>query len=341
MDNLLPNEAVEELSAEEQKAELFRLNKERVQFAKPVVKHIVSPHSGSILSKPEPKVPLESDMLEKFSHGFNSMAVDGYVKKQQIPELLNKCGFSHDIALLAKLVEEFYTSDESLDLSSFIAFVENFYAPDYYFGEILRKSVARGQNKEVTNLLLRNCNANTSDGEGTSSLHYCCEFNRPDVIEILAKIAKKGLAVNAQDRYGWTPLHTAAHQGNKNCVSLLIKLGANVNLVNTVGKSPLHIAVTQNRGAIVDLLLTAKADLNLRDKQGMTPLHEAAYRGQFTLYNELSQRPNADLTIRDVLGNLPSDAIISNNEMKCLFPIQIVNKSACVRCLQSFSFKLK
>jgi len=307
MESTSENEVVQELSPEEQKAELFRLNKERVIFAKPTVKHIVSPHSGSILAKPEPKVPLESEISDKCMQVFNAAATDGIVSKQKIPDLLTKSGFQHDISLLAKLVEEFYTGGDDLDIDSYLAFVQSFYAPDYYFGERLRKNVARGQNAEVTNLLLRNCNANTSDGEGTSSLHYCCEFNRPDIIEILAKIAKKGLAVNAQDRYGWSPLHSATHQGNKACVSLLIKLGANVNIVNNVGKAPLHAAAAQNRGAIADLLLAAKANLNLQDKQGMTPLHEAAYRGQFTLFNELSQRPGADLTIRDVLKNTPAD----------------------------------
>lgn len=294
-------------TAEELKEELFRTNKERVRFIQPTVKHIVSPHSGSILAKSEPVIPLEKEMSERCYQLFNDSAIDGVISKQKIPELLTKCGFQHDLALLTKLVEEFYTGDDVLELGAFISFVGSFYAPDYHFGERLRKNVARGQREQVSNLLLRNCNVNTSDGEGTSSLHYCCEFNRPDIIEILAKISKKGLTVNAQDRYGWSPLHSAAHQGNKNCVSLLIKLGANVNIVNNQGKSPLHAATAQNRGVIVDMLLAAKANLNLQDKQGMTPLHEAAYRGQLTLYNELAQHPTADLKIKDILGNLPSD----------------------------------
>lgn len=291
-----------------EKEELFRLNKERVLFTKPTVKHIVSPHSGSILASAEPVVPLEVDIVEKCAKAFQAIATNGTVPRQKIPDLLAKSGFEHDLQLLAKVVTEFYTSQsEVVEATEFLEFVGRFYAPAYHFGERLRKNVARGQNEEVTKLLVRNCNANTSDGEGTSSLHYCCEFNRPDIIELLASIAKKTLNVNAQDRYGWTPLHSATHQGNKNCVALLIKLGAKVNLVNSVGKSALHTAAAQNRGAIAELLLTAKADLNLQDNIGMTPLHEAAFRGQFTLYNELAQHKTANLQVRDILGNLPSN----------------------------------
>jgi hypothetical protein len=298
--------AASEEQKQQEKEELFRLNKERVIFTKPTVKHIVSPHSGSILAETDPVIPLEEAFIKKCTEVFEKVAVGNAVTKDKIPDLLSKCGFAHDLQLLTKVVTEFYLGPESLELNSFLEFVEKFYAPDYYFGERMRKNVARGQNGAVTAYLVRNCDANTSDGEGTSSLHYCCEYNRPDIIEILAKIAKQKLVVNAQDRYGWSPLHSAAHQGTKNCVALLIKLGANVNIVNNVGKSPLHIATAQNRGAIADLLLNAKANLNLQDKQGMTPLHEAAYRGQVTLYNELSLHPTANMTVRDILGNTPA-----------------------------------
>jgi len=29
----------------------------------------------------------------------------------------------------------------------------------------------------------RKCDVNTADGEGTTSLHYCGEYNRPDIIK--------------------------------------------------------------------------------------------------------------------------------------------------------------
>lgn len=292
---------------EQKKAELFRSNKERVVFTKPTVKHIVSPHSGSILAATQPSPPLEESFKGKCKVVFESLSAGGLVGKDKIPELLVKCGFEHDLQLLSKAAKEIHNGSETLDQAAFIEFVGKFNAPDYFFGEILRKNVARGQTDAVASLLVRNCNPNTSDGEGTSSLHYCCEFNRPDIIELLAKISKQQLVVNAQDRYGWSPLHSAVHQGNKNCVAALIKLKANVNIANNVGKTPLHTAAAQNRGAIATLLLAAKADLNQQDKQGMTPLHEAAYRGQMTLYTELSQHPSANMNIRDILGNLPSD----------------------------------
>ena len=32
-------------------------------------------------------------------------------------------------------------------------------------------------------IFCRKCDVNTADGEGTTSLHYCSEYNRPDMIK--------------------------------------------------------------------------------------------------------------------------------------------------------------
>lgn len=294
---------------ERQRDEFLQANKERVFFRKPVVKHIVSPHSGSILATAEPVVPLDENLKQRCVDLFEKLSSEGTIPKAVIPELLIKCGFDNDLALVTKAVNESYSGLDVLEQQDLLEFVGKFHAPDYYYGERLRKCVARGQTDSVVALLVRGCSPNTADGEGTSPLHYCCEFNRPELIDLLARMSKQKLIVNAKDRYGWSPLHSAVHQGNKNCVAALIKLGADVNIANNAGKTPLHTAAAQNRTSIAAQLLAAKANLNQPDNQGMTPLHEAAYRGQFTLYQELSQHPTADLTIRDILGNLPSDYV--------------------------------
>lgn len=117
------------------------------------------------------------------------------------------------------------------------------------------------------------------------------------------------LAFVPQDRYGWTPLHCAAHQGNKDCVRLLLQYGADVTKVNREGKSALHLAAAQNRAAIVQMLLEAGADANLQDQVGMTPVHESTYRGHFPLYNEFARQPHVETDTLDILKRTAADYI--------------------------------
>jgi len=308
-------------------------NKERVAFRKPVVKHIVSPHSGSLLADSKVIVSdLPTDIEQAAVTAFESMAIEQLIEKNKLSDLLLKTGFTTDnMEMLNQLIDEFCgnsrsssdkstdpttidTSIEKIDMTSYLDFLRKFYASPYHNGERLRRYSSRNESDAVKKLLLRKCDVNTADGEGTTSLHYCSEYNRPDMINILSSPPTPSsssmphqLVVDAKDRYGWTPLHSAAFQGNISCVELLLKLNANVNVVNNQGKSALHLAATQGRSAICALLLEKGADINLQDQQGMTPIHEAGYRGQVTVYNELIRDVNAKMDLRDALNNLPID----------------------------------
>lgn len=275
----------------------------RVVFRKPQVKHIVSAHTGSILANEEPHPPLDGELAGVASNAFAELAAEGLLEKDMLPEALVHSGFQTPIEHISHHLGKIYSGPDQLTEADFLMFLERFHAPAYYFGQRMRKYASRNQSDEVSQLLARNCDVNTGDGEGLTTLHYCCEYNRPEIIKLLVELAGDKLLLNAQDRHGWTPLHCAANQGNKDCVRLLLDLGADVSIVNVVGKTALHLAVAQNRGLIVDMLLIAGADLNLPDACGQTPIHEASYRGQFTLYNELVRNQNADCTPKDILGN--------------------------------------
>ncbi|RYH29293.1 ankyrin repeat domain-containing protein [archaeon] len=169
---------------------------------------------------------------------------------------------------------------------------------------------SRGCIPEMVHLIMRGCNINCGDGEGLTCLHHACEYNRLDVVEALLDVGKSSLAVNAQDKYGWTPLHCAAHHGSVQCVQKLLTCNVNLRLKSKAGKTCLHLACAQNRNAIVPLLLQKDADLiNLGDDMGMTPLHEAAYRGHMALYQELCKHPKADIPAKDKLDRQPGDYV--------------------------------
>ncbi|MDP7051124.1 MAG: ankyrin repeat domain-containing protein [Verrucomicrobiota bacterium] len=86
----------------------------------------------------------------------------------------------------------------------------------------------------------------------------------------------KGVDVNAEDEFGFTPLHFAAWVGHKEIAELLIENGADVNANSWRGLTPLHDAATNISKEIIELLINNGADVNAKDVEGFTPWDHAA-----------------------------------------------------------------
>ncbi len=86
----------------------------------------------------------------------------------------------------------------------------------------------------------------------------------------------KGVDVNTEDEFGFTPLHLAAWVGHKEIAELLIENGADVNANSWSGLTPLHDAATNISKDIIELLIDNGADVNAKDEEGFTPLDHAA-----------------------------------------------------------------
>lgn len=277
-------------------------NELRVQFAVPKAKHIVSHHSGSVLAKDEPLVPLSEEMkarvqsaylaqMQKLQSGQlgDSSGPSGGAESQAtapVPVVepvaqSSPSGFSENLAVkflvqlvvdlkiakkdskkaksLHDLVERMCRSHltvtaEGPELSSssssslesvlteerVLGFIEKFYAPSYYFGQRLRRCASRGLVEDVTTLLLRGCSPNCADGEGLTALHYACEFNKPEVIKALRDKPLEAVSVNVRDKYGWTPLMTAAHHNTAKCCKLLLDMKADVSITEVNGETIIY-----------------------------------------------------------------------------------------------------
>lgn len=133
-----------------------------------------------------------------------------------------------------------------------------------------------------------------------------------------------GADVNAKNQYEETPLIRAIPSGygvtneiNEKVVKLLLKRRADVNAVDKNGKTPLHTAsdlfkieshfkienmtteqLIEYRSVMIRLLLDKNADINAKDKGGNTPLHLAAYFGADDVVKLLIER-GANLDIEN------------------------------------------
>lgn len=107
-------------------------------------------------------------------------------------------------------------------------------------------------------------------------LHLAARSNH---IPIVKYLLAKGANVNLQDKDGYTAMHYAALNGNREIVQLLLAIpDINVNLLDYQQRTPLHRAVEQCFTDIAhELIVKAKADVNIQNNHGWTALHYASY----------------------------------------------------------------
>lgn len=95
--------------------------------------------------------------------------------------------------------------------------------------------------------------AKEKDGNGFTPLHYAVAYNgNKDIIELLLK---SGASMEAKDnKYGHTPLHTAAFWGNIEMLELLLEKGANLKEEDYLKRTP-HYYVPESKKNLVSLFL--------------------------------------------------------------------------------------
>ena len=81
-----------------------------------------------------------------------------------------------------------------------------------------------------------------------------CEAAKQGDIRAVKLFIAAGADVNAKDSYGYTPLHRAAYDRQKEIAELLIAKGADVNAKNEDGETPLDWAINFKKTENADLL---------------------------------------------------------------------------------------
>lgn len=129
----------------------------------------------------------------------------------------------------------------------------------YTTGAFLR-AVSKGDTVEVAQYLKQDLNwANARNKQGESALHLAAEKGH---LNIIRELVASGADLEAQNRYGGTPLSEAVANAKETAITLLLELGANPDGAGS-SQLPLGIAVSRNMPRVVRLLLAGKANPNL------------------------------------------------------------------------------
>ena len=134
----------------------------------------------------------------------------------------------------------------------------------------LVQAAQSGNAERVHALLAQGLDANATDGDGTTALHWAA-LN--DDVESAEALIAAGARVAAANRFDATPLAVACENGSAAFIELLLAAGANPNWATPEGETALMTAARTGRTGAVRVLLD----------RGAYPDRREGWRGQTAL----------------------------------------------------------
>lgn len=101
------------------------------------------------------------------------------------------------------------------------------------------------------------------------------------------KLLLNGANPNKADARGFTPVHTAAQEGNLESLRELLAHGGDPNVQNINGFTPVYAAAACGYGEAVKILLASGGDDTIKNEHGVSPLYAAAAHGHLNCVKEL------------------------------------------------------
>ncbi|HSW76337.1 MAG TPA: ankyrin repeat domain-containing protein [Candidatus Saccharimonadales bacterium] len=152
--------------------------------------------------------------------------------------------------------------------------------PKKYIEIILFGACAYGNIEIVRKLLRFDININASDKYGRTSLFAAVERGHIEIVKLL--LANSKVDVNKATHFGMTPLFIAAQEGKADIVELFLgDPRTEINKANIDGVTPLFMAAQEGKKEVVKLFLkNPKTEMNKADNRGITPLHIASANGR-------------------------------------------------------------
>ena len=144
----------------------------------------------------------------------------------------------------------------------------------------LHQAILHFENPEINIILNRLLESGISphvqDRNGNTALHVTV-MDDNDNFQVVAKLLKQGVNIEAKNCKNETPLHSAFFKNNLDYFEELLKYGANPNhlIDDTFRETLLHSACQEENITKVKILLEHGANINSLDYYNQTPLYAA------------------------------------------------------------------
>ncbi|XP_068642528.1 ankyrin repeat domain-containing protein, chloroplastic-like isoform X2 [Aristolochia californica] len=137
-------------------------------------------------------------------------------------------------------------------------------------------------------------------------------FTKEEKVLLNRRIPNLLVAISSK----WFPLHTLAASGEFNLVDKLLKHSVDINAVDKDGLTALHRAILGKKQAIANYLLRESANPFIRDKEGATLMHYAVRAANIQTIKILILY-NVDINLPDEVG-LHYILLYKPGELMCL-----------------------
>jgi len=145
---------------------------------------------------------------------------------------------------------------------------------------------------------------NAVDKFGNTPLHHAAWNGE---VEAMKWLIDQGAEVNINNYSQWSPLHWGTRNGQLSGINLLLEYDAEVNTAGHLEQTALHLAAKYEYKKIISRLLEAKADPNATDALGQTPMHIAALDGFTSIVIDLLEN-GGDVDAKSEWGATPLSA---------------------------------
>lgn len=136
--------------------------------------------------------------------------------------------------------------------------------PDHFGYTALHKAALGGYDAIVKLLIEKKANVNAVTyeygGPTTPLMEATAWGYREGNIKTAKMLLDAGADVNFQNRYGYTPLSTAATRGHRVLVAMYLEAGADVNPATIIGSTAVTMAAYDNNTDIVEMLCAVKEE---------------------------------------------------------------------------------
>lgn len=189
--------------------------------------------------------------------------------------------------------------------------------------------------------------------QGPRPIHWACRKGHSAIVQLLLKVHEAipksqmqrnlpfslyftpitashsfqaGVAVNAADFKGLTPLMTACMFGKFATAAFLLGSGALGHLTDINGDTALHWAAYKGHAELIKLLMYSGVDLQKPDYFGSTPLHLACLSGNISCVRILCEKSKIELEPRDKNGKTPLQLAKSHRHSEIVRILQAEQK---------------
>ena len=174
-----------------------------------------------------------------------------------------------------------------------------------YTRQSLLHGAAQAGHRELFDLLRKKLDPYAEDVDKKTPLMLAARFGHKAIVDFYIQAEDSSIAINKEDRSGWTPLLLALEGEHKEIALILIEAGASVtHVAHEKLASSAHVAAFLNDEQLFKRLLDGRASLTLRTSTGVTPLHYASRFGKMNSIHFLLDN-HVDVNVQDVNGETP------------------------------------